>query len=442
MNSSLAVLVVSYIFPPVGEIGAKRIAKFCRYLPDAGIRPIVLTAQEKYYRYPDSSSLPPPGIQVERTAVWQTPLDFYRRWKTRAGNSSATGSAVETPQVQNNPGILRRHVLALLQSPDPYWGWYFPAVEAGEKLIQQEKIEAIFSSGPPWISHLVARALKKKTRLPWLADFRDPWGPDPYHREDMPGWRLWLNHQLEASCMRLADRVICTTDRMREVFTKQYPEISEGKFRTLTNGFEELTLQPDIANKHERRLLLHLGSLYAGRRVDTFCDALAMLLKEGKIAPGSVEVLFLGDADPTIVLAAQQRTPELFSDGTIRFAGRIPWREAQTKLSAAELLLLFQGNLRLEIPAKLYEYMPTGKPVFAVVKQGALSDLLDSAGLGPWADPDDPTAIAEQLHRALQMPARSPAEAFQKLYGRFHCRPLTEQLAGWLREQASVQPKG
>ena len=139
MSTSLPVLVVSYIFPPVGEVGAKRIASFCRYLPDAGIRPIVLTAQEKYYRYPDSSSLPPAGIRTERTVVWQTPLDLYRRWKTRDGNPSTNGPTADTPRIQKSPGILQRHALALLQTPDPYWGWYFPAVEAGKKLIEQDR---------------------------------------------------------------------------------------------------------------------------------------------------------------------------------------------------------------------------------------------------------------------------------------------------------------
>ena len=37
------VLLISYTFPPQYDVSARRAAKLCKYLPDAGWRPIVLT---------------------------------------------------------------------------------------------------------------------------------------------------------------------------------------------------------------------------------------------------------------------------------------------------------------------------------------------------------------------------------------------------------------
>jgi len=42
-RSLLQVLIISYNFPPDAEVGAKRVTRLCRYLPEFGISPIVLT---------------------------------------------------------------------------------------------------------------------------------------------------------------------------------------------------------------------------------------------------------------------------------------------------------------------------------------------------------------------------------------------------------------
>ncbi|MGH9861527.1 MAG: glycosyltransferase [Candidatus Acidiferrales bacterium] len=440
-KSPIPVLVVSYIFLPVGEVGAKRIGKFCRYFPEAGIRPIVLTAQERFYKFQDRSVPPPDGIRIERTTVWPTPLDLYKKLRLSRGSSNASGASAENgPALQETPGgWLKRHVIALLQTPDQYWGWYMPAVRKGSRLIEEEGVEAILSTGPPWISHLVARRLKKKYRaLPWFADFRDPWGYDPF-TGNFIGWQQKLKKQMEAKCVHWADRVICNTDRLRMFFRKTYPTLPDEKFLHLPNGFDEST-QPAFSMhaKDERRLFLHIGSLYAQRRVDTFCRAVGSLVQSGKLPRRSFRVVFLGDTDPKLAAAARESAPKLFADGSIEFRPRVSWHEAQHLLWQADYLLLFQGHLRLEVPAKFFEYLPTGKPMFASVKEGALTDVVEATGCGVHADPDHTGEIAASLERLLTWPVLSPEQSQRKWYEHYHYRSLTGRLAGWI--QALAKP--
>lgn len=430
---SLPVLVVSYIFLPVGEVGAKRIGKFCRYLPEVGIRPVVLTAQERFYRFRDSSVPPPEGIHLARTTVWPTPLELYARLRQQESSvppSAASQSPAESQAEERSPGLLKRHLLALLQLPDPQAGWYFPAVREGSRLIEQQRIAAILSTGPPWISHLVARRLKKKHRLPWLADFRDPWGYDPF-TANFIGWQQNLKKRMEANCVRWADRVLCNTERLRQFFLSAYPGLSQERFFVLPNGFDDGPPQPlqQQVPARPRRLFLHSGSLYAQRRVDTFCQALQMLVESGRLKAGSFLVVFLGDTHPPLAEAARLSAPALFADGSIEFRPRVGWSEAQQLVRQADFLLLFQGHLRLEVPAKFFEYLPTGKPMLASVKEGALTDIIRDTGCGVAADPDDPGDISRQLERLLAWPARSPAEARQKWSAQYHYRNLTQRLA-------------
>lgn len=437
-SEPLSVLVVSYIFLPVGEVGAKRIGEFCRYLPEAGIRPVVLTAQERFYKFQDASVPPPEGIQLARTTVWPTPLELYARLRRRSasrGRPAPTGepSSAEVSEGARPESLLKRHLLALLQLPAPYAGWYFPAVREGSRLIEQQRIAAILSTGPPWISHLVARRLKKKYRLPWLADFRDPWGSGRIVG-NRTTWEQRIRRDFEASSVEKAERVVCTTERLCSLFRSAYPFLRPEKFVLLPNGFDDLTeidTLPRVLSAP--RLFLHSGTLYAQRRIDTFCQALEMLVKSGALSADSFRVVLLGDADPALVAAAKNSAPELFAHGSIEFRPRVSWTEAQSLIWQADYLLLFQGHFRLEVPAKFFEYLLTGKPMLASAKEGALTDIVKATESGVCADPDDPADIARQLERLLQWPLRTPEEVHRKWAAQYHYRALTTRLADLIR---------
>ena len=440
LSSDLQVLIISFAFAPDGEIGAKRVTRFCGYLPEFGIQPIVVAVQERFLIRRDDSFSPPPGVRVERTTVWQNPLQWYAGLKKRivpphaSGNSPIAISA--EPTRNGSPGLFRRHLLALLQTPDQFVGWYLPAVTAAERLIERESIALILSSGPPWTSHLVASRLRKKHGIPWVADFRDAWGTS--HLLDAR-WEREVNARMEASCVRRADLVVCNTEALRRSFVERYPLLQPEKFATLTNGFDNLGAPPVLsaAPKRYTRLFLHLGTIYGRRRIDTFCQAVSDLVNAGNLHPNSFKILFQGETDASSEMAVYQRAPRLVDNRCIEFQPFIDnWRQAQELLWRADLLLLFSGS-PLEVPAKFYDYLKTGKPMFAVAERGALTELLDSTGSGIWADPGDRAGIAAGLLRALELPGVTPEEAERRWSSQFHFRSLTAQLAGWIRRLAA-----
>ena len=420
--------------------------RFCGYLPEFGIQPIVVTVQERFLIRRDHSFLPPPGVRVERTTVWQNPLQWYAGLKKLiapppgSGNVSPLASSAERPR-NGRRGLFRRHLLGLLQTPDQFVGWYLPAVIAAERLIEREPIAVILSSGPPMTSHLVGCHLRKKHGIPWVADFRDGWGTSHVLEAR---WEREVNARMEASCLRRADLVICNTEALRKSFVERYPLLQPEKFATLTNGFDNLCAPPVLpeAPKRYNRLLLHLGTIYGRRRIDTFCQAVSDLVNAGNLHPSSFKILFQGETDASSVAAVHQRAPGLVGNRCIEFQPFIDnWRQAQELLWRADLLLLFSGS-PLEVPAKFYDYLKTGKPIFAVAEPGALTELLDSTGSGIWADPADPAGIAAGLLRALELPGVTPEEAERRWSSQFHFHSLTAQLAGWIRRLAAQRSTG
>lgn len=425
----MRVLVIAYHFPPSYEVGAKRIAGLCRYLPEYGVSPVVLTVRKKSIEICDDSVSVPTGLDVIRTAVLTNPLQWYHeRTKNRLIAPRSAKAAVATRQESSGTlrSWMRRHIFSLLRIPDRYWGWYFPAVRAAETLMRQRSISLIISSGPPWTSHLIARHLRIKFGVPWIADFRDAWTSDKWR--DVPQWRDRIDRKLEASCIQWADLVLCVTNGLRSQFIERYARISPARWVTLTNGFDD-----DVSCRREqaprgRRVCLHLGELYGRRRIDTFCQAMVDLVNESKLDPAAVKVLFVGRSEASFVASAREIAPHLIESGCIEFRPRVSWSEGQQLLADADVFLVFQGD-HPSVPAKVYDYLRTGKPICAIVKGGDLSEMLKVTGSGVSSDPEDSRDIASKFMETLELPVRSPEE-MEHLTKLYHFRSLADQLAG------------
>ena len=437
-DSSVApqqILFITFCFPPDAEVGGKRVARLCRYLPEFNIRPVVLTVEEKFYRAVDRSYRMPEGIDIVRTPLMRTPLDWYGDWARRraAKRTTAESPSDATQTIANGAqkaaggtNGLRSHLRALLEMPNENWEWYWHAMRAGEKLLRRGDISAIVSSAPPWTCHLIARGLKRKLDIPWIADFRDAWTFEPW-RPKVPGWRDRVDSYMESSIVHEADRVTSVVEGVRDEFRAKYSDIDREKFLTIPNGFEgEVAVRQ--RSKYSPRLVLHLGSLYGGRRVDTFCRAVSNLIERGRIAHDALRIEFVGGIDPAIRAAAEKDGARLLQSGILHFRSRVPFEEGQNLLHGADLLLVFQGSHRFSVTAKMYEYLVTGTPILAVAKTGAISALLSETAAGFCADPDNVEAIETAFMRAWEKP-RLPSSEIESLADRFHFRNLAGRFA-------------
>ena len=425
------VLILAYAFPPDSRIGAQRPARLCRYLPQFGIEPIVVTVEQRYYKQADMTCEIPAGVRIEYTKPIPHPFQFYAWWKKRGFNRRRNGTAnIEAP-VPQAAWRLRDHIAWLFATPDPEITWYWPALRCVQRIMAEERVDAIFSTSPPHSVHLIGRTLKRKYGIPWLMDLRDPWagrsGPDA------PSWYHRVRWALQSSCIRLSDVVVCTTDQFREHLSGSYPGLPREKFRTLRNGFEDVqALVGPKPAADGRKHILHLGELYGSRRVDTFCQAIQGLVSAGRLDGRSFQISFVGRNDSQHIDAARRAAPSLFESGCIQFLPQVPREAALSMMWSADLLVLVQGGFTLQVPAKFYEYLQTGRPIFAIARQGELCDLLRTTQAGIFVDPDDGEAIAAQFLEAWKMKPRPPQEVEQRWAKEFHFRHLAGTLAEWI----------
>ncbi len=316
------VLLLTYHFPPSGAVAVYRMLGLVRYLPQFGWQPLVVAPPRVPWEPNDASLLD----QVPA----QTPV-------------------ARVPFIDE--GVAGRVVGRIA----PAAHWIVKARAACNRMIAEHRPDAVITSSPPGIVHVLGRWVQKRHGLYWVACFRDPWVTN---RLDT---LARINRHLERSVMRHADQLVANTPLNREGWCKAYPEYA-AKMHVITNGFDpEKFASIDVPPPSSRLMILHAGELYCGRDPRPFLDAFVQLQAEQV----PVDCTFLGRAtDPMYNLSAEISQRGL--DSTVHRLGQVSYAESLQKMMSADILVLLQPPGYRGIPAKLFEYLGTGRPILAI----------------------------------------------------------------------------
>jgi len=425
------ILLVSHHFPPDSAVGGIRTAKFAKYLPRFGWEPVVLTVKEDYHPSIDDLIKEEPTYPVIRSAFVRNQSHYYRKLKRLLfGDAVLKPSALPGLDIDNRKATLRDWFNAVTAFPDEDTGWIPFAFFQGRKAIRDFDIECVFSSGPPHSTHLLGAWLAKSARIPWIADFRDPYF---LGNRKNPAYEK-LDKRLEAYFMSRASFVLSTTQRLTDELMRRYPA-HEHKFVTLPNGYDPDDFLNVPLDRATRFAISYLGTLYRSRNPEPVLRAIASLIEEEKLDRGRVALRFIGDC----AYAAGRPMEALASEHHLTDNVEIlPWvskRQAFEIMAQSHVLLLLAENQELMIPAKVYDYLGAGADVLALTEDGATADLLREVGQGNVHAPNDldgiKKSIEQSYRRYLENPRRDRASSNTEgnSLSRYDRRALTQELA-------------
>ena len=175
----MKVLIVTYYWPPAGGAGVQRWLKFTKYLRNFDVEPVIFTADNAHYPITDASLDKdiPHNIEVIKCPIFE-PNNLLSKFRKRKVKSSAGF-------LEENPSFLSKVLMYIRANyfiPDARMFWIKPSVKMIARYLANNKIDAIITTGPPHSLHMIGYRLKKKLRINWIADFRDPWtGIDYFH---------------------------------------------------------------------------------------------------------------------------------------------------------------------------------------------------------------------------------------------------------------------
>ena len=281
--------------------------------------------------------------------------------------------------------------------PDDQVGWLPAAVSAGLKIIGCHSIQAVYSSSAPMSCHMIAYLLKKKTGIPWIADFRDEWYENPDHRYPTRFHRL-LHFQLEKKVVAFADHIITAASGFCGLLSK-HPGCEE-KCSTIFMGydpddFEKVASKQGAEDQAGVFTIAFSGLFYSYFRPARIISAINSLIESRDIPKDRIRLLFVGANTPG-------ETGARDNYGICRFTGFLSHKKAleHVKGSDALLLLLSRERGAYVVPSKTFEYLASGKPIIAIVpKQSEVASIIESTRTGKIVDYEDPEGIRKAILR-------------------------------------------
>ena len=439
------VLLGSYAFPPVGGAGVQRAAKFTKYLGRFGWSPTVLTVS--------NPSVPVLDRSLERELPAETQIIRAPSWEPgyRLKAQAAGGDREQTKKRSLKRWLIQlagRLASTVLQ-PDPQVLWYPGAVREGKRRLQAERFDAVLATAPPFSAFLVGAALARFARIPLVVDYRDEWTISNRYWENkkLGAVSAAVQARMEANVLRAASTVIATTRASAESLREQCQRAGSNAHVTwIYNGFDAEDFSGRVAPAQDRSRfrLVYTGTLWNLTSVESLVRAVRKLSEAHPELCRKLEIVIAGrrtDVQSKYVEslrehACQVETHDYLSHG-----------EALDLLCNADagcLLLSDVPGAARVVPAKLFEYMASARPILAIIPRGETWDLLNQHPQAHRFLPADSDAIANWLASALADQPAGPAKMnpIECAPERFSREFQTGQLAELLNQCCSADVAG
>lgn len=398
------VLIVAYYFAPVAASGAMRPLGFCRNLPTWNWQPRVLTTTPVcvHPTHPVDAKLGqrvPPAIEVVRVPYTDRlqKLLQMRDWLRTYLRKRSVTKGRERPSMNEQTAHSvtpadrpRGNVKDLLLDwafafPDRQCGWLRPAVR--EFLKTGNIPDVIFATGGPWTNFLIGATLAKHFNRPLVLDYRDPWNCNPYYSFNSP-LLSQKSRLLEAQVCRVASHVTVNTEELRDRLIADYEGLRD-RCTWISNGFDrDLFIQEDREDVVPDGLftsggyeLCHFGTVYGKRTPRVLFQALWEMFQDGQLKPDAIRLRFVGGWDATD-RECERYAVNLEQQGFLRRQPPISHDQCLRQMKRSSVLLVLQPDSPLQVPAKIYEYVATGRPLMLIGGEGATANLVSRHALG------------------------------------------------------------
>jgi len=352
-------LLIAYTFPPEVAIGSLRPWGLYRYLHNHGWDTVVLTASPGD-ALPNVVRVPHQGVS-ERVRIL----------------SGATPNAIGP--LANAIRHIRNRIAEVFAYPDLESGWRKPAVSAALAMIARGRFDAILSTSLPATAHVVARDLKSRTGLPWVADFRDLWSENYDYR-----WgrlRKTLDRQIERTVLAHSQALVTVSEPLAVALKRLHSR----PVTVIPNGFS-----PDEVSEPNHRLtrkftLTYTGTLYAGKQDPSpLFEALSALIASGRIDAELLEVRFFGRNVDQPWLRAKVAACGL--DRSVTLSGMVPRAESLERQRESQVLLALDWMDEQQpgvYSGKIFEYLAALRPILCIGHTGSVVEaLLNETGAG------------------------------------------------------------
>lgn len=429
------VLLITYYWPPGGGIAVLRCLKFAKYLRQFGWEPVIYTAENAHYPFLDHSNDTdvPEDVTILKGRIWE-PYHIYKFLTGKKKDANVNNVFYVQEDKKNPLHRLSVWVRSNFFIPDARALWIRPSVRFLLDYLKEQPVDAILSSGPPHTNNRIANLVHRKTNIPWLADFQDPWTQiDYYALLKLTPWGDRRHKRMEQEVFGEAAKITIVSPSWKQ----DLEAIGADGVSVIPLGYDPDDFEGLDRSVRPKFELTHLGMMGYDRNPKVLFEVLKTLLEELPGFNEDLRLVFYGPVDATVLksIEANGLTPHL------ELKGNVDRRAALQATSSSPILLLLlnqQPNGRGRIPGKLFEYLYARRPILVLEPEASdAGSIVEQTRSGQAINYADATAIRSVLlqwyeayqNGQLQRPLENEIEAYSVV-------ELSKKVAHFLNEIA------
>ena len=327
MNNKLNVLFLTFWSPPLVRPRAIVIGKLMPEFIRQGISPVIIT--------------------YENGGQWQIGVPKYR-----------------IPQFREN-----KFLSAIkLRSISKYL-YYRMIRRLGEELIKRYKIDVIFSFSNPQESNIAGAMLGKKTGVPFVSYFSDPWYDSSYKKfSKLAAWKVL---QLERFIIKNSERALFINQAERDLIMKKFPSGWLQKTGVVRHCYDPSDYPPTQKSSGGKFIFSHVGAFYKQREPDIFFKAVVEAIKREPSLRSKIKIQLVGGVNdyflyPVQMLNAAIEKYEL--QDLIETQPPVEYKKSLEYMKLADCLFAIDADVPGSIcsPSKLFDYAGSGTPIIGI----------------------------------------------------------------------------
>ncbi|MDH5716644.1 MAG: glycosyltransferase [Spirochaetia bacterium] len=356
-------LLIAFKFPPYAGVGGFRWSKLCKYLAQMGHEIHVVTVRWKKMG-PNTfiEDVNHPNIKIHQIESLYPHNIKYKSFNNKYLNKIKIILWY----------LLNKFILSIFYFDDEAQRWGRTLIAYCEKLLKEENIKVVISTGHPFQANRWAAVLKEKNpEIKLIQDFRDPWYEDPEVNKikKIEEWQRFSIAQ--------ADKVVAVTKGLLDLFLKKE---SKSKGYVIDNGYDKNDFYENLLKKRNQKLydFIYLGNVACGRSelLLKFIKSIREIKDKIKIK----KILIISSYVPNFI---QTEIEDLVQTGLIEL------KPIMSQEKAFEYLVLSKYGLQLNakvypylVSTKIYEYAMMKVPCVSLNYGGDIEDYFKKYDIG------------------------------------------------------------
>lgn len=433
IDDPISVLMISPYFPPRKRVGSLRAFRFSKYLPLYNIKPtiICLDSPNELLSIDEAEALKDSDL-----IKLGHPFDFTIK---RSGSQLASSEPgiIESKLSNDN---LSTTFAEFLDNWFPIDTW-LPLLMSHRKqiatVIKQNDFKLIWSTGDPWSSHILARFFARKYRLPWIADFRDPWTLCHVRYSKRPALIRYIDRKAEKKIIKDADQIVFTATSTQQNYSTFY-KTYKSKFSTIYNSFDvqQDDRNSDIISNDETFKILFFGRFRDLSPATPILQILSTIKQKNPELISKIKLIYFGD----IRSIDDKFATEHGLSSLLEKQEPAKHDQSRALLDRADLLLLSTDPSRNEIiPAKLWDYLPSKTQILNIAPNPEIKSILENTNRGVTFSPDQLDLVADFIiNRILETKKPIEYHPQSSIIEQYNSLATTQKLAILIRSTIGI----